>query len=369
MEPNSEQTAELAEEPEVIDDEGSEEGGAAARYDITSFGADFDVDGLVKRLRTEEIFVPSFQREYVWTINDASRFIESLLLGLPVPGIFLARESTTNKFLVIDGQQRLKTLLFFYDGYFNPKPVDKSKRIFKLKNVHPRFEGLTYENLEEKDRLQLDNSIIHATIIKQDSPADDDTSVYHVFERLNSGGKRLAPQEIRVATSHGRFLELVTELNETPAWRLIFGKKSPRLKDQEMILRFLAMYFDSDRYQRPIGEFLNKFAQRNRNPNHDMLQTYRQKFTSAIETAANVLGTNAFRPLGPLNAAVFDSVLVGIARRLDRGPIKDTKQLAEAYKELLMNDEYQQLVSTSTSDERNVRNRLEKATTALAQIE
>ena len=91
MEPNSEQTAELAEEPEVIDDEGSEEGGAAARYDITSFGADFDVDGLVKRLRTEEIFVPSFQREYVWTINDASRFIESLLLGLPVPGIFLAR--------------------------------------------------------------------------------------------------------------------------------------------------------------------------------------------------------------------------------------------------------------------------------------
>lgn len=73
-------------------------------YDITSFGADYDVDGVVRRLSKGEIFAPPFQRDYVWNIKHASRFIESLLLGLPVPGIFLAKDVATNKFLIIDGQ-------------------------------------------------------------------------------------------------------------------------------------------------------------------------------------------------------------------------------------------------------------------------
>src|SRR6476661_7447962 len=89
------------------------------RYDITSYGSDPDVEGLVRRLKREEVFIPDFQRDYVWKLPEASRFIESLLLGLPVPGIFLAREPETNKLLVIDGQQRLKSLEFFYSGHFN----------------------------------------------------------------------------------------------------------------------------------------------------------------------------------------------------------------------------------------------------------
>jgi hypothetical protein len=85
-------------------------------YDITSYGADYDVEGIVRRLRRGEIFMPSFQREYVWNQTEASRIIESLLLGLPVPGVFIATDLITRRFLVIDGQQRLKTLLFFYTG-------------------------------------------------------------------------------------------------------------------------------------------------------------------------------------------------------------------------------------------------------------
>ena len=124
----------------------------------------------MKRLKRGEIVSPDFQREYVWKITEASRFIESLLLGLPIPGIFLAREAESNKFLIVDGQQRLKTLLFFYDGYFNPKPGEPKSRVFKLVDVQKPFQGRTYKTLDQKDRLQLDNSIIHATIIKQDAP-------------------------------------------------------------------------------------------------------------------------------------------------------------------------------------------------------
>src|SRR5687768_3267101 len=81
-------------------------------YDVSSYGSDMDVEGLVRRLQSGDILIPPFQRDYVWKQAEASRFIESLLLGLPVPGVFFATEPETNKFLVIDGQQRLKSLQF-----------------------------------------------------------------------------------------------------------------------------------------------------------------------------------------------------------------------------------------------------------------
>src|SRR5207247_11456077 len=107
-----------ADDSDVLDrpKEGDEEEVIPFRYSISSYGADYPVDGLVQRLRAGSIFVPSFQRGFVWTLPQASQFVESLLLGLPVPGIFLSKEEKTQKLLVIDGQQRLKTLQFFYDG-------------------------------------------------------------------------------------------------------------------------------------------------------------------------------------------------------------------------------------------------------------
>jgi uncharacterized protein with ParB-like and HNH nuclease domain len=160
--------------------------------------------------------------------------------------------------LVIDGQQRLKTLLFFYEGFFNPKPENKTHRVFSLTNVQKRFEGKTYHALDERDRLKLDNSIIHATNVRQEDPPDGDTSMYHIFERLNSLGMRLTAQEIRCAMYHGSLIDEIKSLNEYPSWRKVFGKKHTRLKDQQLILRFLALFYEAPDYERPMEEFLNK---------------------------------------------------------------------------------------------------------------
>jgi uncharacterized protein with ParB-like and HNH nuclease domain len=157
------------------------------RYSITSYGADYPVDSLVKRIQNGAIRVPEFQRGYVWTLPQASRFIESLLLGLPVPGVFLSREKSSNASLVIDGQQRLLTLKYFYSGKFEP-----TGKVFALSNVQDVFVSRTYEDLEPEDRLRLDDSIVHATIVKQESPEDDESSIYHVFERLNTGASPLS---------------------------------------------------------------------------------------------------------------------------------------------------------------------------------
>lgn len=361
--------SELLEEDEYIIDEASlDDTVVPERYDISSYGADYDVDGLVRRLNRGDIFIPDFQRDYVWTIQEASRFIESLLLGLPVPGVFLAKEPESNKLLVIDGQQRLMTLLYFYKGVFDPKPEEKTQRVFALTKVQANFEGLTYETLDERDRLKLDDSIIHATVVKQDSPEDDDMSIYHIFERLNNGGRKLYPQEIRTALFHGSFLDLIKHLNDYPAWRQIYGKKNNRLKDQELILRFLALHFELERYEKPMKEFLNKFAKKHRLAGKKFLSTATKIFTSTIDVVSQNLGNGVFRPERSLNAAVFDSVMVGLANRISRGPIENPEAIGEAYIRLFEDKDYRMAISYATSDVGSVETRINKATEAFANL-
>ena len=359
----------LSDESRVIDESENDLTVPVIRYDITSFGADYDVDGLVRRMKRKEIYAPPFQRGYVWNIKEGSRFIESLLLGLPVPGIFLAKESDTNKFLIIDGQQRLKTLQFFFEGFFNPKSGEDKSQIFKLEEVQEPFNGLTYEDLDEKDRLRLENSIIHATIIKQDSPEDGNTSIYHIFQRLNTGGLKLTAQEVRTAASYGELILLLKDLNKDTNWRRIFGKPSLRLKDQELILRFIAFYLESDKYKKPVNEFLNDFVSRHRNPSKKFLDNATAEFKAVTAISLHALGPKAFRPSGSLNAAVFDSVTVGIARRLDKGKIKKPEMLAAAYEKLLKKEDYINAITSGTSHESNVTTRLNEATDAFAKVE
>lgn len=152
------QTQELPGEVKQVLDEASEnEEVAKIEYAMTSYGANYDVEGLVKRLERENIAIPDFQRDFVWSQVEASRFVESLLLGLPVPGVFLAREPQTEQLLVIDGQQRLKSLQFFYKGIFDPDEDGKFPKVFQLKKVQESFEGKTFQDLELRDQERLNN--------------------------------------------------------------------------------------------------------------------------------------------------------------------------------------------------------------------
>jgi uncharacterized protein with ParB-like and HNH nuclease domain len=202
------------EEPEVQDAATAEddETSTDVRYQVSSYGADYPVDSLVKRLRQGDIQLPKFQREFVWPLPQASRFVESLLLGLPVPAIFLSKDPETQKLIVIDGQQRLKSLLFFCDGIFRGKE-------FALQGVNRQFEGRTYKTLEDQDRRRLDDAILHAIIIRQEDPSDDDSSVYLVFERLNTTSTPLSEQEIRACVFQGPFNEYLSGANANPDWR------------------------------------------------------------------------------------------------------------------------------------------------------
>lgn len=332
-------------------------------YSITSYGADYPVDALVKRLDSKDVFIPPFQRQYVWNFRQACRFIESLLLGLPVPGIFLAKEKDSQKLLVIDGHQRLKTLQYFYHIDFK----DKGKG-FSLKDVQEQFKGKNYKTLESNDRIKLDDSIIHATIVKQDKPTDDNSSIYYIFERLNTGGSLLQPQEIRACIYHGAFNELLNELNMNEKWRSIFGKTSERLKDRELILRFFALYFTFDKYKPPMKGFLNTYMGENRYLKKPSKEELSNLFNKTIETIHKSVGDKAFRPGKAINAAVFDAVMVGVAKRLSTGEIKDTVPIREKYKLLLENPGFTEAYKNHTSDEKIVKNRINLAIEAFKDV-
>ena len=359
-EPGGESVIDLAEADEVI----------PLNYEITSYGADYPVDGLVKRLENGDITVPrfsagiqegddvvGFQREYVWTKTQADRFIESLLLGLPIPGIFLVREND-GRLLVLDGHQRLQTLKSFYEGIFK-------SRSFKLVHVQDRFKNLNYKNLQAEDRRRLDNSIIHATIVKQDEPSGDQSSVYLIFERLNSGGTILQPQEIRVALYHGAFAELLVTLNEYSGWRQLFGKKSQRLKDLELIQRFFALFYHGDKYTRPMKAFLNRYMATNRHLQAQNEQELTSIFTLTVDTILAGIGPRAFKPSNAINAAVLDSVMVGVASRIVvGGEMRNASGLLPAYRRLIADPEYVRVTSRSTADDDHVAIRLELARNA-----
>lgn len=359
--------------PEPVVDEAADETGTAEdivpeTYGIVAYGADFDVTSLVKRIQTGDIEVPRFERGFVWPHRQCARFIESLLLGLPVPGIFLWRQPKTEKLVVIDGLQRLRSLQTFYEGIIRGREFTLPEHTSKYQQVHPRFQGRSYKTLEEEDRRRLDNSIIHATIVQQEKPPEDASSIYYLFERINTEGVPLQAQEIRAAIYPGPFIDLLAELNNFSKWREIYGPASARMKDQELILRFFALYYSLDTYARPMKEFLNKYLRLNRELDKQSGDELRTLFENTISLVREATGERAFRLAASVNAAVYDAVMVGTAMRRSSGTIEDSQAYLTAYNQLLETEEFLESVTRATADAESVKKRIDLATQAFARL-
>lgn len=207
-------------------------------YDITAIPNDFNVVTLYHFIESGAVKIPGFQRNFVWDISRSSKLIESLLLGLPVPQLFLY-EKSRNNFLVIDGQQRLMSIYYFIKKRFPKKEkraelrtiFDENSKIpedvlfnneyfedfnLKLPGQLPQqdnnFNGLNYSTLKEY-KVEFDLRPIRNIIVKQNSPKNDDSSMFEVFNRLNTGGVNLKLQEIRVSMYHSEFYNMLFKIN------------------------------------------------------------------------------------------------------------------------------------------------------------
>lgn len=291
-----------------------------ATYEVITYPADFTLEGLVSKYRKGSMTVPGFQRNYVWNIKQASRLIESFLLGLPVPAIFLFTDEVNNEQLVIDGQQRLLSVVYFFDGYFGETDKGGRKKVFKLTglNENSPYYNKTYAELEDSDQSafnKLNDSVLRAFVVKQLTP-NGNTSVYHIFERLNTGGTQLVGQEIRNCVYHGSFNNLLCDLNKYENWRKIFGNNTPhkRQKDVELILRFFAFYENGDNYERPIKDFMSNFMRENQHMDEDKQEQFNKLFKETCDQVVDLLGVKPFHIWSGLNVAVFDSTFTALAK-------------------------------------------------------
>jgi hypothetical protein len=343
-----------------------------ASQQISYSGSDFDVEGLVRRLGRGDIVVPAFghndptveaagfQRNFVWRRAQMDKFIESLVLGFPVPGIVLVQQ-LDKRYLVLDGQQRLRTLASFYEGIYAGKA-------FSLENVADEFRGLTYKTLTDAQRRILDNTFIQAIIVKTDGTPGSLDAVYQVFERLNSGGTLLTGHEIRVALYAGPLIDFAARLNEERDWRTLYGAISPRLRDQELAFRIIAFFVTPGTYKRPLKKFLNDFAASNRDCSNLETKRLAELFNAACLSLLKALGSPAFRYHSKqVNVALTEAVMVGLMRRLEAGPPAPTDTgITKAFADLTNDARFVDSITRATADEENVKSRFAIATKIFA---
>lgn len=198
----------MKENTELEIEEQFEEEEVYQTFDIATYPSDFTLKGIVEMWNSGDITIPDFQREFVWSIKQSSLLIESFLLGLPVPPVFFYIDEE-NSNLVIDGQQRILSTVYFFNGYFGNENTKGRKQVFRLSGLNEQspYYKKTYSELGESDRRKLDTSVLRAINIRQLSPTGESTSMYHIFERLNTGGTPLKSQEIRNVVFRGEFVK------------------------------------------------------------------------------------------------------------------------------------------------------------------
>lgn len=339
---NDEWDAQQTEDPPEQEEEPNLE------YEIMNYPADITLNGYVEYWNKKEIIIPDFQRSYVWDRIKASKLIESFLLGLPVPGTFLYKQKSKAGFLIIDGQQRITSVVRYIKGTFD-------ETIFRLKNVSSRFEGKSFSDLDEDDQFKLKGAVLRATIIQQINPLDD-TSIYQIFERLNTGGVNLNPMEVRQCVSYGPFVRALKQMNEDLNWRKIIGKDKidKRLRDVELILRCFALSQKGNIYEKPMKGFLNKYMEENRGKD-DNFNRMINNFSEKSEYIIKHLGERPFHIRGRLNYGALDSVMACVLQGIT------PEDLKPRFLSMLSDPDYSDYISYNTSDDAVVANRLVKA--------
>ena len=359
MDPTKKELASEDVEIQTIESEEEDSESSPPEYRISCNPADLTLESLHSRWMSKELLIPGFQRKFVWKQPQSSKLIESFLHGLPVPSIFLYRERD-EKHSVIDGQQRLKSVFYFFEGLFGEENVVQKRTVFRLKGLHKdsRFVNKTYTELSEPDQRRLRNSVLRAFIIDQLDP-DDNTSIFHIFERLNTGGTQLKPQEVRNCVYWGEFNNAIIDMNMDHNWRLLMGRSGPdsRLKDVELVLRFFALRDDLDTYDRPMKDFLSSYMRRHRNPPPAFVTDHLHLFQSTSKALVSNLGPRAFHILAGLNVAVLDSVAVAFSKHLP----SISSDVKKRFEHLVQDKDYRDLVTGPTADVSNVRDRMKTA--------
>lgn len=307
------------------------------------------VESIVSRIRKGRLIVqPEFQRQFVWNKGKASRLVESILIGLPLPTFYMA-EMPNGAWEAVDGQQRLTSLFSFFDGVF---PDGQPFRLTGMK-VRSDLKGKLFRDLTTEDQAVLEDYALRIVVIQKE--ADPDLK-YEVFERLNSGAQVLSDMELRNCVYRGPYNNMLKDLASNPYLLRVRGVNVPhaKMQDRQLILRFFAMCRQTHlKYRAPVKQFMNHEIENYRFASPQELAKLRELFENAIQNAYDVFGGHAFRRYTPgdannpdgkwdlggtLNVALWDTILYTFSFYERRQVIAAGDAVREEFLDLLTSD-------------------------------
>lgn len=266
---------------------------------------------------------PNFQRREVWDIKKKSKFIESLILGIPIPSILLADDRKNNQYIVIDGKQRVSTIIQFM-------AIDNDNKGFKLKGLEilKALENFDYQQLQTDGEVvdllaAFQNAILKSSIVRNYT----EEQLYFIFNRLNTGSVPLSTQELRQSLFPGKFLNYVNEYsynNEFIKKVLGISKPDKRMKDAELVIRYISFKHFLSSYSNSLNKFFNntcKYFNETWGETEGVIKNDCNELNNAISFVYSQLGDDAFRAylqnketkewkFGPINRPMFDLMTV-----------------------------------------------------------
>lgn len=284
-------------------------------HDIAASPVDYALKGLYKMMQSREVVLPPDARRRAWDVYDSSRLIESFLLGLPVPPVILL-EREDRSLLVVDGRRRLLAVRGFFDGRLEGRQGGRNAQDFELEGVADgMLRGRSFSCMGLDNRLALENAVLRAIVMRQARPGESPAAAHDLVERFSSAAADLGDQEARHRAYPGRLAGLIGELNGYDDWRGLLGspRRDGRMRDAELILRYMALLRDAGSYERPMRGFLSAFMHRNMDPSDAFIREERARFIRACWILRNRLGALPLNEGGRISPPVFDAVFVTVA--------------------------------------------------------
>lgn len=312
---------------------------------------------------------PEYQRNLVWKPFQMSRFIESILLGFPLPP-FYVNQTVENKLVIIDGLQRTTTLHKFVNDEF---------ALTDLKTL-PKINGQKFSELPDAYKAKIEDKNIQLYILKPSTPIE---VVYELFDRINTGGTPLNRQEVRNCIFLGKSTQLLSELSKEDYFRQAIDKGvSPtRMKDREVVLRYLAFkIFDYEQdYTGDLSEFLENAMKRINKMGEEEIEILKQDFKRVMKLSYDFFGNRNFRfPIldnedqvksrGFINTSMFESVAYFFSVNTDDFLKRNKEKIIQNFEKLLNHADYEDAVRFSTGSKSKVIKRFQLAQEILGKV-
>lgn len=257
---------------------------------------------------------PDFQRGIVWSNKSQTLFVDSLIKQLPIPSLCISLDINTQKRLVIDGLQRISTIVKFLNE-------DEDWKLSKTDDVDDRISGKKRSEIQ-RDNNGLyeifENATIPVTVLRCDYTNKTHMEyLFQIFHRLNSGGNKLFNQEIRNCIYQGTLNTFLKYFVRTDIWKIFVNVTDERIEksrfeNEELLLRFYAFYFKLDEYKGKLALFLNNFMEVNKDIDEEEVRSYSDIITPTLLLINRCL----LDEISSLSKTIIEALLIGVSRNL-----------------------------------------------------